>query len=127
MSRQAWNILGKIREVDQLMIKYPGIRSRLREVHPELSFYLLAGKRAMTHSKRVEEGKRERIQLLRKVYGNNVDKALSDRKSLGSNDDDILDAFAVLHTAERIVRGEAFCLPANPPADSQGLGMEIVV
>ena len=40
--------------------------------------------------------------------------------------DDILDAFAVLWTAERIRRGEADTLPAQPLVDAAGLRMEIV-
>jgi hypothetical protein len=41
-------------------------------------------------------------------------------------DDDILDAFAALWTAERIAPGEAVTLPEVPPRDRHGLPMEMV-
>jgi predicted RNase H-like nuclease len=40
--------------------------------------------------------------------------------------DDILDAFATLWSAERILRGESRSLPESPPTDEFGLRMEIV-
>jgi predicted RNase H-like nuclease len=40
--------------------------------------------------------------------------------------DDILDAMAACWTAERIVSGEALCLPDDPPRDARGLRMEIL-
>ena len=41
-------------------------------------------------------------------------------------DDDILDAFAALWTARRVLGGEAKTLPDDPPRDAAGLRMEIV-
>ncbi|MFL5635521.1 MAG: DUF429 domain-containing protein, partial [Gemmatimonadaceae bacterium] len=42
-------------------------------------------------------------------------------------DDDILDAFAALWTAERVARGAAITLPhADPPMDSVGLPMRML-
>ncbi len=40
--------------------------------------------------------------------------------------DDIVDALVGLWTAERILRGEAVTLPANPPCDELGIRMEMV-
>jgi predicted RNase H-like nuclease len=39
--------------------------------------------------------------------------------------DDILDAYACSWTAMRIFRGEAGCLPDEPPEDARGLKMAI--
>jgi predicted RNase H-like nuclease len=38
LSKQAFNLLPKIREVDQYLLQHPRDRSRIREVHPEVSF-----------------------------------------------------------------------------------------
>ena len=46
------------------------------------------------------------------------------KKDVGN--DDILDATAGLWMVRRIVRLEAATLPAEPPADSAGLRIEIV-
>lgn len=41
--------------------------------------------------------------------------------------DDLLDAFAALRTAERFVNGTALSLPVRAPVDSYGLRMEMIV
>lgn len=38
MSQQAFGILKKIREVNELLTLTPGLQARVREVHPEVSF-----------------------------------------------------------------------------------------
>jgi predicted RNase H-like nuclease len=49
------------------------------------------------------------------------------RGSAARSADDILDAFAALRTADRIVRGAAVSFPANPvPIDSAGLPMSML-
>ena len=40
--------------------------------------------------------------------------------------DDLMDAFAALWTAERVIGGNALVVPANPPVDEFGLRMEIL-
>ena len=44
----------------------------------------------------------------------------------GWQDDDLLDALAVLWTARRLARGEAIRRPDPPDVDGTGLGMSIV-
>ena len=39
--------------------------------------------------------------------------------------DDLLDAFATLWTAQRLLTGDAMIIPAHPPRDARGLRMEI--
>lgn len=53
-------------------------------------------------------------------------EALSERRLLGCAEDDIVDAFVALWTAERVARGDAQTLPETPPKDRYGLRMEIV-
>ncbi len=126
MSMQAFNIMSKIEAVDQELRSNPSLLDITFEVHPEVSFYHLAGGRAMKQNKKRRPGFEERIRLLEPLYHDAVTLALGDRKKLGSGVDDILDAFAALWTAERINRGEACSLPANPPVDSNQLPMRIV-
>ena len=40
--------------------------------------------------------------------------------------DDLLDAFSALWTAERVFNNQAMALPSDPPLDSCGLRMEMV-
>lgn len=45
---QACAIIPKIRDVDSFLQENPVARSRIREVHPEVCFYFMAGKRLST-------------------------------------------------------------------------------
>jgi predicted RNase H-like nuclease len=124
ISQQAWAIYPKIREIDALVRANPG---SIREVHPEVCFRAWNGGRPMAHPKRTKEGRLERLALIDSHFGPQAMKAVRDKYTRATAaDDDILDAFAALWTAERITRGEARTLPENPPLDSLGLPMEMV-
>ena len=126
ISIQAWAIVPKIREVDEFMRGTHPTRDRVREVHPEVCFYYMAGGRPMSAAKKRKAGREERAALLRVQFGESVDAALGDRRRLGCEADDILDAFAALWTARRIRGGNEVCLPHDPPLDEYGLRMEMV-
>ena len=126
MSRQAWGIVPKIREVDGFLRGNPVFQPTVHEAHPEVSFYCLAGGRPMEHSKRTLAGRLERRSLLANVFGNVVDEALLQRRSLQSQEDDVLDAFALLWSARRIAASVCMSLPASPTADPCGLPMQIL-
>jgi predicted RNase H-like nuclease len=117
----------KIKEVDDLLRQEPALRDTFREVHPELCFYFMAGKQPVVSKKREEEGARIRYDLLKPAFGRWLPSALADRRKLGCAEDDILDAFAALWTAERIAKGTAQTIPPIPPRDAMGLRMEMVV
>lgn len=126
MSRQAWAITPKVREVDELLRARPGLRSRVCEVHPELSFR--AWKREpLRHAKKTRAGHAERRALMDARFGADSFPDLRERfRRRDVADDDLLDAFAALWTAERVLRGEARTLPDPPPHDACGLPMRIV-
>lgn len=127
LSRETFNILPKIRQVDALVTR---ARQRfVREVHPEVVWALLAGRgRGLRHAKRTPAGERERRALLRGVAPRFDLSAV--RRRLGPARvarDDVIDAVACLLAAARIVRGEARTLPGGVvPRDARGLRMEIV-
>jgi predicted RNase H-like nuclease len=127
LTRQSWALAPRIREVDAVLAARPDLRSRIREVHPELSFWAWNDGRAMAASKRADDGRRERRQLVDATFGAATYDTIRDklpRKDVA--DDDILDAFAALWTAGRIGAGEARTLPDAPPRDGAGRPMEIV-
>ena len=127
ISKQTWAIVPKIREVDDVLKKSPGLQYRVREVHPEVSFYKIAGGQPMKFSKKKSAGKDERRELLAPIYGHWLVEALAKRRFLSSAEDDILDAFIALWTAERIAMRQAQTIPTEPPKDPHGLRMEIVI
>ena len=81
----------------------------------------------MAHGKKKPEGRGERQGLIETHFGVGVTepvRTLFPAKTVA--DDDILDAFAALWTAERVVKETAETLPADPPVDGAGLRMEMV-
>lgn len=128
LSQQVWGIVPKIREVDQLLSSEILARSHIREIHPEVCFWALAGSRPMTHRKRAKNGFLERMEVLLRVYPHTkdvVDYASSKflRRQVGK--DDILDALAAAVTASAEGRGLS-SLPKAAEFDSHGLPMEMV-
>lgn len=126
VSIQAWGIIPKIREADELLTENPSRQEMVREVHPEVSFYFMNFERPMAHAKKKAAGKDERLALLRKSYGELIDDILDERANLGCEYDDIIDAFAAFWSAERVACDEAVVIPPSPPTDTYGLRMEMV-
>lgn len=126
ISRQAFGILDKINEVDKCMT--PLLQARIVESHPELAFLALAG-RPMRHHKKRDEGRRERLSVLRRHFGTRLPDAKKLRDRYGRHmlaQDDVLDACALALTARRVHLGRALRLPEDEvPLDSKGLRMEI--
>ena len=125
---QTWNISAKIREVDRLLRNKKQARCRIRESHPELCFWALAGGHPMVYSKKKPQGFSERYSILKKIYPETkaiVDNALQRfmRKDLAR--DDILDAI-VLAVSAKLSFTSIRSVPSNPPRDNKGLPMEIV-
>ncbi len=126
MSRQAFGILPKIREVDCELTK--ARQQHVYEAHPELAFAALAGT-PMEQNKKTRRGRQARECLLRDFYGHHYIDADPLRSQFGLRlvaVDDILDAYALVCTAVRIAAGNVTRLPhADSPRDRKGLPMEI--
>jgi predicted RNase H-like nuclease len=125
MSKQAYNIMPKIKEIDDLLRREAGLRNVIHEVHPEVCFYALAGNRPMRENKKRPEGHQERARLLPERYAALLERAERECLRPGAAPDDVLDAFAALWSAGRIFRGEAISIPEIMLFDSFDLRMEI--
>jgi predicted RNase H-like nuclease len=127
LSLQTWNIIPKIREVDILLSNDESVGSRIREIHPEICFWALAG-HSMKHSKKTKGGFSECIQVLESLYPhtNDIkDHALSTYRRNEVARDDILDALSAVVTAMVGVR-RLISIPETVEFDSQGLRMEML-
>ena len=128
LSKQVWAILPKIREVDAFLRSDRSLQTWVREVHPELCFWAWNGEKAMSCSKKSRAGRFERENLVTAFYGEAYENAKASLPHGGFyRNDDLLDAFAALWSAEREVAGIGLLLPAIPTIDSFGLRMEMVV
>jgi predicted RNase H-like nuclease len=122
ISKQSWHILPKIAEIDGVIAAAD--QARIHEAHPELAFCRLNGNKPLP-SKHTEEGLNARKRLLRKAGFTRLESWLAGRGALFAKPDDILDACALLLTAQRIKSGDAITLPATAQRDTRGLKMAI--
>lgn len=126
ISKQAFEIYSKIREVDHALRSDRDLRSRVFEVHPELTFSTWA-EGPIVAPKRTPEGHAIRRALIDAHFGPAAfDTARQQVNRKHAANDDIADAFASLWTAQRIIRGQCQTVPPDPPFDSHGLPMRMV-
>ncbi len=123
LSRQSFALLEKIRQVDDLMT--PALQHRVREIHPEVSFWSLNNQKAIQQNKKTVPGQAHRHKLLQQIFMD-MDGILVQAPTHGYVMDDALDALVAAWTASQSVLGNAPTLPENPPLDSKGLRMEIL-
>ncbi|MGC1185506.1 MAG: DUF429 domain-containing protein [Candidatus Dormiibacterota bacterium] len=103
-SRQAYGILAKVTEVDEL-VRHHRVE-HIYEGHPELAFQALSGGPPPAASKHTREGRLVRWQLLLPDF-----PALAQFDPGPAASTDSLDAYACLWTARRIAAGQASWLP----------------
>ena len=133
LSIQAWGIFPKIREVDSFLRSDGTLGGWIREIHPEVCFWCWSGRKAMVYPKKPKRkrdpdpGRAEREDLVIPTFGQAYHAAQARLTRGQYQNDDLLDAFAALWTAERAYQGNAMVIPSAPPKDSCGLRMEMVV
>jgi predicted RNase H-like nuclease len=126
ISKQAFEIYPKIREVDDALRSDADLRTRVFEIHPELTFSTWA-RAPILAPKRTPEGHATRLVLIDAHFGPTAFAAARNQVSRRhAANDDIADAFAALWTARRIISGESQTVPLYPPLDSHGLPMRMV-
>jgi len=116
LTKQVFNLLCKIRQLDAIAASYSGI---IFECHPEVSFWAMNNKAEMSSPKRKPHGFDERCKIL--VQNKYEHSFLTTR--VGSYEehsrDDLTDACAAAWTAERIFRRTALRFPAKPANESE--------
>ncbi|MCZ6872611.1 MAG: DUF429 domain-containing protein [bacterium] len=129
ISRQAFGILPKIRQVDQFIT--PDLQQMVYEAHPELAFLSLTGK-PIPLNKKTAGGREARLQALSKTptepLGNvrpALRRGLKTFKRSQVAPDDLLDACVLVWTAYRIINNQANHVPTHRQIDRRGLRMEI--
>jgi predicted RNase H-like nuclease len=126
ISKQAFYLFGKIREIDAVL--NPQMQLRVRETHPELAFWRLNGERPLHTAKKAggrinPAGSAERCEILQR---HGFDAGFLSRKPpRGAGIDDFLDACVCAVIAGRIASGLAEPFPKAPIRDSRGLQIAI--
>jgi predicted RNase H-like nuclease len=118
LSRQAWGLRVKLREANECLAtkKYP-----LHEVHPEVSFAAMNGRRPLEHSKVSWTGHITRRKLLAE-HGIHLPDQLGDAGN--ARLDDVLDAAAAAWSAHRIATGHANRLPTESPPGQEHISIQ---
>ncbi len=129
ISWQAFEIAKKMHEVEELLKRRnPNATPKVREVHPEVCFWALNQGKAMTHRKKVKEGREGRIGVLECLEPRTkviYKQALNEFRRKRVARDDILDALVAAVTA-RLGHGRLKTIPESPTRDCKGLQMEMV-
>jgi predicted RNase H-like nuclease len=115
LSTQTWNLVPKIREVDECIT--PDLQHQIREAHPELVFVHLTGS-PCAWPKRTAEGRGMRIAMLERWWPGPWNLS-------GAAIDDVIDSVALTVTARRIAAGDATSL-GDGAREETGLRMEVV-
>ena len=111
ISRQAWHLLPKMLDVVPHWRDDP---ARIREVHPECAFSVMAGA-PLAASKKTIQGAAQRRKLL---GAQGIDVPTHGVR--GAASEDVIDAAAVAWTAHRVATGFARSLPDPPERDPDG-------
>lgn len=126
LSKQSWAIAPKIKEVDDYLRNLKQ-REKIREMHPEVAFWALNGKKGLTYKKKDQEGIDERLGILMRHYYSARDCFNWARDQYLKKEvatDDILDAMVGAVTAMQFPRLST--LPEQPATDEEGIPMEMV-
>jgi predicted RNase H-like nuclease len=129
VSRQGFAIFPKIREIDALLRARPDLIARVYEVHPELAFWALNGRKALDQPKKVKGAPYGLGMVLRRELlarsGLLPESLIHASPPRGAAEDDLLDALAGLTVALDIARGGGQPFPDPPGRDAHGLPVAI--
>ncbi len=132
VSKQAFNLFPKIRQIDACW--RVGMETRVFECHPEAAFWALNDGQPMALPKKVKSranpaGLEERAKALAHAGFDPAFLQIGnvDRLPGRAGRDDLLDATVCAWSAARICRGEAISFPDPAEIDSHGRPMAITV
>ncbi len=124
LSKQAYFLLPKIRDIDEFLTQAPNWRGKLREAHPEVAFTAINGK-TLAHKKKTSEGFNERLSILQQLDPTAEQistEIIEQTRRQEVARDDVLDALCLCLMP---LAGTLKTLPAQPERDATGLAMEI--
>lgn len=125
ISRQAFNIMPKIRELDEWLLSSSGFMDIILEAHPELVFQRLAGNGWPLPLKREEAGRLARERVLRQAAPASWEllmQAIRDTRKAVASKEDWLDALAL---AVACTQNRDHAVLREPERDQLGLPMQI--
>ena len=128
ISIQSWNISKKIKELDRFLISQKKNKLTIKESHPEFCFVNLNNNNPLIHSKKTNEGYKERLSILiRNSEGIEivVKKSIEKFKKEKVKKDDILDSIVLALTSKYWQKNGSRTITQNPEKDEMGIPFEI--
>lgn len=125
ISKQAFGLYPKLREVDRFVCSRVEARPSMLEVHPEVSFALWRGS-PMPHGKKTAQGRNCRTALSESLWPGLIAQLRGELAHGGYGMDDLLDAIAALWSTIRYSNRTHKSLPEQPEHDELNLRMQIV-
>ena len=126
--RATWNLIPRMRQVDEILQTDHEARKVIREAHPEVMFWGLNRGRPLTFSKKAATGEGERLEILARVYPPAKALFFEMKKTLPGKSaapDDLMDALAAA-VIGLSSSGKLKTLPETPGRDAHSLPMEMV-
>ncbi|TXT66480.1 MAG: hypothetical protein BAJALOKI1v1_290002 [Promethearchaeota archaeon] len=127
LSKQTYNIIPKIKEIDYLLSKKPHAADIFIESHPEVCFTELNHGSPMNHYKKTTRGIQERIKLLKMISNWNIEPIKYVEQKFTKSElaiDDLLDAW-ILAISASFGKKQLKFLPKNYERDEKELPMRI--
>lgn len=127
VSKQAFFLFPKIREIDRLLRAEPALIDRVHEVHPEVAFWRLNGETAVPEPKKVKSRPHPPGLAVRRalLVAAGFPESLLLSPPRGAGPDDLLDAAVNALVARRLAAGIARPFPDPPLRDAHGLPVAI--
>lgn len=127
VSKQAFHLFPKIREIDALLRAAPALGEKVFEVHPEVAFWRINGDKPLPLPKKVRSRGHPPGLALRRdlLVAAGYPPAFLDRPPRGAGLDDLLDAAVNALIARRLHAGLARPFPDPPGRDARGLPVAI--
>lgn len=128
ISIQAWNLVPKIRELDQLLLERPSLAERFYESHPEIGFRQLNTGQLLQSRKASQVGFEERMAILQSYLPkaeHMVQNFLQDLPRSQVKADDVCDALCLALSALQAEEKGVFVISGTRPADARGIPMRI--
>lgn len=129
LPQQTWGIFPKILEVDGFLRADQDRQVKVREMHPEVLFFILNEGQPLAHNKKRTIGINERLSILEPLFLRSREVALDAFRKFPrriAQRDDVMDALCGAVTGN-VYGGELETLPQSPQRDRFGLSMEMVV
>jgi predicted RNase H-like nuclease len=129
LSKQTYNIMPKIREVDYLLTSDEKASNLFIECQPEVCFTALNNNQPLKYYKKKKKGIQQRLELLQNHWDFDENPFEIGKKRFNRSEvaiDDILDAW-VLGISAALGKDKLKFLPKNYEHDSKGLPMRMAV